>query len=167
MSRGAGDKRVLTIDPASRGFGFAVLEGPKRLIDWGVKSARVNKDTRCLKLIEDLIERYEPDIIVVEDYVAKGSRRCWRVRQLIEGILGLASTRNIKARSYSRRKMKAVFSRMGARNKHQMAKAIAKQFTELAPRLPPYRKSWMSEDYRMSIFDAVALALTFFYFDNK
>ncbi len=167
MSRVAGDKRVLAIDPASRGFGFAVLEGPKRLIDWGVKSARVNKDKRCLKLIEDLIERYEPDVIVVEDYAGKGSRRCRRVRQLIEGILILAGKRRIKARSYSRRKVKTVFSRLGACNKHQMATAIAKQFPELAPRLPPARKPWMSEDYRMSIFDAVALALTFFYFDNK
>jgi hypothetical protein len=34
---------------------------------------------------------------------------------------------------------------------------------ELAPRLSRFRKPWMSEDYRMSIFDAVALALTFFF----
>lgn len=165
MSRGTGDKRVLAIDPASRGFGFAVLEGPKGLIDWGVKSARVDKDKRCLKLIEDLIERYEPDMIVVEDHVAKGSRRCRRVQQLIEGILILAGKRKIMARSYSRRMVKKVFSQSGAKNKHQIATAIAKQFLELAPRVPPYRKSWMSEDYRMSIFDAVALALTFF--ENK
>jgi len=29
----------------------------------------------------------------------------------------------------------------------------------LASRLPPKRRPWMSEDYRMDIFDAVALAL--------
>jgi hypothetical protein len=29
---------------------------------------------------------------------------------------------------------------------------------ELGHRLPPKRKPWMSEDYRMGIFDAVALA---------
>ena len=44
----------------------------------------------------------------------------------------------------------------------------SKRFPELAPRLPRSRKPWMSEDYRMSIFDAVALALTFFFqFNNK
>jgi len=32
--------RVLAIDPSTRGFGFAVLEGPSRLIDWGVKETR-------------------------------------------------------------------------------------------------------------------------------
>jgi len=34
------------------------------------------------------------------------------------------------------------------------------RFPELAPRLPRFRKPWMSEDYRMSIFDAVAFGLT-------
>ncbi len=31
------DERVLAIDPNSRGFGFAVLEGGARLIDWGIR----------------------------------------------------------------------------------------------------------------------------------
>jgi len=43
-----------------------------------------------------------------------------------------------------------------------IAMAIAKRFPELAPRLPRFRKPWMSEDYRMSIFDAVGLGLAFF-----
>jgi hypothetical protein len=39
---------------------------------------------------------------------------------------------------------------------------IAKRFPEeLGSRLPPERKPWMSEDSRMNIFDAVALALVF------
>ena len=33
---------------------------------------------------------------------------------------------------------------------------MANHFPELAPRLPRFRKPWMSEDYRMSIFDAIA-----------
>ena len=33
------------------------------------------------------------------------------------------------------------------------------QFPELEKRLPRVRKPWMSEDERMSIFDAVALAI--------
>ena len=43
--------RVLAIDPSMRGFGFAVLEGPDRLID-------DDKDRRSLKLIADLIDQY-------------------------------------------------------------------------------------------------------------
>jgi hypothetical protein len=40
--------------------------------------------------------------------------------------------------------------------------AIAKRFPELALRLPRFRKPWMSEDYRMSIFDAAGFALAFY-----
>ena len=42
---------VLAIDPSTRGFGFAVLEGPNRLIDWGVKETKVDKNKRSLKVI--------------------------------------------------------------------------------------------------------------------
>ena len=58
--------------------------------------------------------------------------------------------------------MKQAFSESGASNKYEIAVAIANRFPELAPRLPRFRKPWMSEDYRMSIFDAVGFAVSFF-----
>jgi hypothetical protein len=58
--------------------------------------------------------------------------------------------------------VKQEFSESGASNKFEIAKTIAARFPELTPRLPRFRKPWMSEDYRMSIFDAVAFGLTFF-----
>jgi Holliday junction resolvasome RuvABC endonuclease subunit len=158
---------VLAIDPSTRGFGFAVLEGPNRLIDWGVKETKKNKNARSLKLIEDLIDRYQPGVIVVEDYAGKGSRRCRRIQGLIDDISKLASKRKIRVRSLSRAKVKQVFNESDASNKQEIAVAIANRFPELAPRLPRVRKPWMSEDYRMSIFDAVAFGLTFFHVDNK
>jgi len=151
--------RVLAIDPSIRGFGFAVLEGPNRLIDWGVKETKSEKNRTALKLINDLIDEYQPNAIIVEDYSAKGSRRCRRVCDLINDISKLAAKRKIKVRSFSRAKVKQSFSESGASNKQDIAIAIAGRFPELAPRLPRFRKPWMSEDYRMSIFDAVALGL--------
>ena len=155
------DIRVLAIDPSTRGFGFAVLEGPNRLIDWGVKETKTDKKRRTLKLIHDLIDQYQPNVIVVEDYEGKGSHRCRRVRELIEDISKLAAKQEIKVRRFSRAKVKQAFSESGAVNKYEIAQTIANRFPELAPRLPRFRKPWMSEDYRMSIFDAVALALIF------
>jgi Holliday junction resolvasome RuvABC endonuclease subunit len=163
MSRAyTNDICVLAIDPSTRGFGFAILEGPNRLIDWGVKETKIDKQRKSLNLIEDLIERYQPSVIVVEDYAGKGSRRCRRIERLINDISKLASKRKIRVRSFSRIKVKQAFSECGASNKQEIATAIASRFPELAPRLPRFRKPWMSEDYRMSIFDAVALALAFF-----
>jgi Holliday junction resolvasome RuvABC endonuclease subunit len=77
---------MLAIDPATRGFGFAVLEGPNRLIDWGVKETKTDKKRRTLKLIAELIDWYRPGIIVLEDISAQQSRRCNRVESLIEAI---------------------------------------------------------------------------------
>src|SRR5215467_2993393 len=90
------DIRVLAVDPSTRGFGFAVLEGPDRLIDWGVKETKTDKQSRSLKLIAHLIEQYQPTVVVVEDYTAKGSRRCGRVRALIDDISKLAVKNNVK-----------------------------------------------------------------------
>src|SRR5262249_46637876 len=93
--------RVLAIDPSTRGFGFAVLEGPNRLIDWGVKETKTDKKRRSLKFVAELIDRYQPQMLVVEDYTRKGSRRCGRVRELINDISQLAVKRKVKVRSFS------------------------------------------------------------------
>jgi len=53
-----------------------------------------------------------------------------------------------------------VFFADGQGTKHALAEILAARFPEeLGCRLPPKRRPWMSEDYRMDIFDAVALAL--------
>src|SRR5215475_14213326 len=160
MSRAyTNDIRVLAVDPSTRGFGFAILEGPHRLIDWGVKETKVDKKRKSLRFIAELIDRYQPSMLVVEDYTGKGSRRCRRVRELIKDISRIAVQRKINVRNFSRLKVKQAFSESGPSNKYEIAIAIAKRFPELAPRLPRFRKPWMSEDYRMSIFDAVGLGL--------
>ena len=51
---------------------------------------------------------------------------------------------------------------VGRRNKDQRAAAIAEQFPELLSILPPRRKIWRSEDYRMKIFDAAAVGIAYF-----
>jgi len=156
------EKRVLAIDPVSRGFGFAILEGPQKLIDWGVKEARTDKHRRSLRHIEDLLRHYRPDVIVMEKCASRGARRSPRVQKLLRAIHELATRRQVKVRSASRSAIRKAFADSSATTKHQIAEAIARRLPELAPRVPPPRQPWMSEDYRMSIFDAVALALTFF-----
>ena len=55
-----------------------------------------------------------------------------------------------------------VFFRDGPGTKHALAELLAKRFpNELGFRLPPKRRPWMSEDYRMDIFAAISLALAF------
>ena len=73
------EKRILAIDPINRGFGFVVLEGPEYLVDWGVKEVPNNKNAHALWAIENLIGRYQPDKLVVEDYTSRDSRRTWTI----------------------------------------------------------------------------------------
>lgn len=148
--------RVLAIDPTSKGFGYAVLESPAVLIDWGVRHARVDRNSKCLQQARELIDHYEPEALVVENTAAKGSRRCPRVDQLIEYLLAMAAGRDLRTRRISRLQVQRCFSKNGSATKRQVAAALAQRFPELEPRLPPVRKSYMSEDERMSIFDAVA-----------
>jgi Holliday junction resolvasome RuvABC endonuclease subunit len=155
--------RILAIDPTTGGFGFAVMESADELIDWGVRSASaIDKNATTLELISELIERYQPEIIVLQDCRQGKWRRCERVRDLLWEVSRLALREKISVRLISRPRMKATFAGMGARTKHEIASAIAKHLPELAPRQPRYRQPWMPEDYNMAIFDAVALALTFY-----
>src|SRR2546428_2957056 len=70
--------RVLAIDPFTRGFGFVILEGPEHLVDWGMKEVRQNKAARSLKQLADLIEHYQPDVIVAkEESEVRGNYAAW------------------------------------------------------------------------------------------
>jgi hypothetical protein len=154
------DDLVLAVFPSTRGFGYALFEGPHALVDWGVKNARCSQKNReSLQKLRELLAFYHPDVVVLEDYQGRGSRRAKRVQTLIKLTAALASQEGITAASFSRAEVR---SRFGLNTKRKIAEAVVREFPELEPRLPPIRKIWMSEDPRMSIFDAVSLAITFF-----
>lgn len=161
------EKRILAIDPTHRGFGYVIFEGPSFLVDWGVRNVRGPKNSGALQAVERLIERYTPDLLLVEDSSARDCWRRQRVRDLLGELVALASRCGVRVRRVSRTKVGKTFAGFGASNKDQIARLIAARFPELALRLPPERKPWMSEDARMAIFDAAAFALVFFRRPNR
>ena len=59
---------VLSIYPFSRGFAFVFFEGPESPFDWGVKEIKEkHKNTKTLDEIKKLIDRYRPEVLVIED----------------------------------------------------------------------------------------------------
>lgn len=157
--------RVLALDPMSRGFGFAVLEGPATLVDWGIRNA-ANDDPRALvRKIRELGGLYYPDVIVIEDSHHARSRRQQRVRAVIVEVAALA-TRETSVQLIPATLVRSLFGGKTAVTKHQIATLVIQHFPELAQRLPPARKPWMPEDARFAIFDAVAFGLTFFLLDD-
>lgn len=153
--------RVLAIAPGTRGFGYAVIEGQGILVDWGVKAVKGDKNTRCLAKVKEMMARYQPRVMVLENTSAKDSRRSQRIRTLTQRLTALASSRKVKPVLFSRKQIKDVFfPNDGGGAKHTLAENIANRFPEeLGFRLPPKRRAWESEDSRMDMFDAVALAL--------
>lgn len=150
--------RILSITPSTRGFGYAVIEGDDKLVDWGAKSVNGDKNAGSLARIEKMIVFYEPKVVVLQD--VKDSRRAPRIRELIQRIAALARSRKIKVVLLSREQVRQVFFHDGQGTKYALAELLAEWFPEeLGDRLPPKRRPWMTEDYRMDIFDAVALGL--------
>lgn len=150
--------RILAIALSTRGFGFAVLEGLDTLADWGVKSVTTDKNARSIAKVAALISLYQPNLLVLEDFST--GRRAPRIRRLGTRLVTLAGNQNIKVAQFTQEQIRETFSQNGAETKQARAEFIAQKFPdEIGFRLPPKRKPWMSEDYRMNIFDAVALAL--------
>lgn len=152
--------RVLAVDPTNKGFGFAVLEGPSRLIDWGVKRTQAsNRNAAIIAAVVQLIHWYEPGVLAVEDCECCGSRRRERVQQLALDLHALAGRVNLKCACIPWTDVRRVVGGGGDATKEQIAGRLVERFPELARHLPPHRKAWMSPDVRLSIFTAVALAL--------
>ncbi len=156
------ESRVIALDPTSHGFGFVVFEGGTRLVDWGHAHARPCTNEKCLEMVAKLFAYYFPRLVVMEDWDSKESRRGARVRKLFTQIVEFTEASHAKVTRFSQKDIQRAFSTDGSPTKYEIAQMIALEFPELSFRLPPPRKIWMSEDERMSIFDAVALALTFF-----
>ncbi len=141
-------------------FGYAVFEDKDTLVDWGVKTVQGNKNANSLAKVEELIAYYQPNVLVLQD--TEGSRRSARIKALSRKIIALAATRKVSVKLFSQAQVRRTFFADGKGTKHAVAEIIAQRFPEeLASRLPPKRKPWMSEHYQMDIFDAVALAVMF------
>ncbi len=154
--------RVLGIAPSTRGFGFVLMEGENTLVDWGVKAVKRDKNARSLSNVANLIDLYRPDVVALENTRLKESRRSVRIKELVEGIIVLAKSQNIRVKLFSPKKLKIQFLNDEYGTKQAMAESLAARFPEeLGFQLPKRRRIWMGPDYRMDIFIAVALTRYF------
>jgi hypothetical protein len=155
---------VLAIYPQSRGFAFALFESWLSPVDWGIHEARgPRKNARSLARVNSLLELHMPDVVVLQNMSDHGTRRVPRIQELNRRIAELAHLRGIIVHKYSRAQVLEHFTESGAATEQKIAEVIAKQVAALSLYVPPERKPWMSEDPRMGIFDATALAWMFFH----
>lgn len=154
---------VLAVHPFTRGIAYTLFEGPLSPIDWGVKDIRgKQKNALALEATKQLIERLQPDILVLQDLSGPHVHRAQRIRRLQRLIAGHAEAQAIEVHRYRRKEIQECFKVVGAVTRYEIAQSIASQVHAFGHRLPPVRKIWNSEDARMSLFDAASLVMTFY-----
>jgi hypothetical protein len=125
------------------------------LVDWGERIVPA-KSGGLLRKVDELLLRYEPTLLVIEDLAAAGSRRRNRAHTEIRSIELLALKRGLSAERISRLTVRDTFA--PEKSKFEVALRLAESFPVLAERLPRKRKAWTTEDARMNIFDALGFA---------
>ena len=154
--------RILAIAPLSRGLGYAVMEGPGKLVACGNKAILRDKNAKALAWVNRFIQFYQPDVLVLPNVTAADTRRAKRIKTLSRKIVAWAGKQPLKVRLVSVTQVRMQLVGEFRATKFAVARTLAEKFpTELGTRLPPKRRPWMSEDPRMDIFDAVGLAVAF------
>lgn len=158
---------VLAIHPTPKGFGWVLFEGALAPVDWGIASAKSKRRSRSLARFERLMSRYEPSVVIFEEFEKRVPRRGDRIQHLCRAMIHLASCRGAETTVYNRATIRTCFASVGATTREQIAQAIALHIPEFRPRLPRKRKPWESEPDGQCLFDAAALALTYFAINGR
>ena len=153
-------KRILALDVRPRSFGYVVFEGSNQLLECGVKGfpngVNAVQVPRSRKL-EPLMEEFRPSGVVLREPGLRRNRK-----RFINSVREKAAGRRVGVRLLSPRAIQKAFGSQKCMARYELASALAERFPELAWLLPPKRKCWQSEDYRMSIFDAAAIGVAYF-----
>jgi Holliday junction resolvasome RuvABC endonuclease subunit len=149
---------VLAVFPNVRGFGYACIDVPTKLMEYGsIRIKQVSKGNgKILKRVQKFIEFFKPEVVILRDC----KKSYPRGYELIKKITAIAVENNIPVYKYSRLQVRDVFEIWGLKTKQEIAIKITEIFPDLTSRLPKIKKSYQEEDRNMVMFDAVALALT-------
>jgi hypothetical protein len=154
-------KRIVAFDVHPRTFGFAVFEGPDELLNCGARSLPKGTNAVRVPLQEKLaaiFDEFDPATVVLADQVPHRSKRTSKIGEALQKE---AVKHGISVRFVTPGTVKKAFAGCDS-NKHEIASALSQQFPVLASMLPPKRKIWQTECYRMSMFDAAALGVAYF-----
>ena len=151
--------RVLALDLHPRCFGYVVVEGQSKLLDWGVCSSRqkgVVSDVLVRKRLRRLLELWRPAVLVFNTLSSVTPKSNHRSKRLLKQIETEARKHRIPVRILEDNPVGSQGERL---TKYEIARRVAERFPVLTRELPPKRQIWQSEHYRMSIFTAAALAM--------
>ena len=162
---------TLSIFPNTYGFGYMCLDKKRNLIDYGMKSVKPMSNNELFRRFQNLIYYLRPDIILCRDHRTSGANKSKRTVKLIHRMLEHAKTKNLQTYQYTRDDIRDVFTQYDALNKYEIVEVLVDHYEELKYVLPQddgIQDVWMKkEDYKMGIFDALALAYTHFFLHEE
>jgi len=154
---------TLAIHPSSRGFSWVAFSSPFNIEDFGTVGTRApDKNAKCLRRIEKLLARLQPETVVLEAFEPEQSDRATRVTKLCRAIVGYAIAERIDVAIFPFREVQRQFVHLGATTRQDIAEAVARLYPQLAAYVPRRRRTWESEPWRLSLFCAAALIATYY-----
>jgi len=153
---------VFAAHPTTRGFGWILFERPLKPVAWGTVHADPKHDGDLIVRFEELLDKYEPAVVVLEAFEGPGTQRAERIRALCRLMVREIEERAIENPIFDRAVIRAAFAEFGVSTRPDIAQVIAKSVVDISHLLPPKRNLGDSENIRQSLFDAAALALTYF-----
>jgi hypothetical protein len=153
-------ERVLSLDPATFGFGYVVLEyEPTRLVAWGTRTCRRDNRT-AVEAVNGLLAEYQPTAIVIPSWRdVEHPLRGPAIDAFIEAIGEALTSATVEVLMCTPEDVRAHFASSGAKTKQEIAEHLADEFPELHSILPLPRQNFHPERAAMSVFDALAAAL--------
>ena len=156
-------EEILAIYPNMKGFGYAFFQDIYMPKYYGMSIVKPPDNDKCLKRIIDMIQTYQPTLLILPTPDGKRNRKRKRIQELLQNITEYAMANNITLKSYSRDQIRLVFEKFDARSKLEIAQKICSGMPELEKYKPVRRKAYMPEDYYQGMFDAISLTLTHAY----
>jgi len=158
------NQTVLALFPNRYGIGYAVFDTPDNLVEYGLGYVQPVSNKKTLKRVKEYITYYKPDIIITRN-INDQNKTSKRTQKLIDSICHEAKLQGLGVYSYTRTQIKDVFRQFGATSKYQISQKIIGWYNQLGSYMFPQRKRWMTENHNAGIFDAISLAMTYFYLE--
>jgi hypothetical protein len=157
---------VLAIEARRSRFGYALFEGPKRLLDWGGSTVPPGLAGRAAietarKRVASVLSRGSFEAIVVKPPRRTQTGPTAAVGPVFESLHREAAALKIPVYFMSRKQIREAFHILRARTKDEIACVLVGVFPEIIARLPLKRKKWQPEKRGMIVFDAIATGLAY------
>lgn len=149
------ERRILALSLDWQGFGFAALDGPNDLIDFGTRNFRRKVKIPLEAKILLLLDANQPDVLVVTTPTTTARKR------IAAKIATVAKAEKIPLVFVSASDIRKALARVG-KSKYQIARAIAERYPELQFRVPLPRKPYQSEKFGITIFEAAAAGFAYY-----